>query len=136
MSSLDERIEAEIENIEKTLDALPARPSSCELSPLEIAGTAALIHNFYNGVENMLKQIVSARGHTLPNGASWHRELIQLATSAGVIGRSTGEKLKPYLAFRHFFVHAYALDLSHERVAPLAQKVREVFGSFREDLGI
>jgi len=55
MASAREKIEAEFENIECLLADLPKTDSLARLSTLELAGAGALIHNFYNGVENVLK---------------------------------------------------------------------------------
>jgi hypothetical protein len=55
MANAREKIETELENIERVLADLPKPDSLKNLSSLELAGAAALIHNFYNGVENVFK---------------------------------------------------------------------------------
>jgi hypothetical protein len=79
MSRLRDRIDAELENIESSLVLLPTAEQLPYLSPLEQAGVAGLLHSFYNGVENILKQIVLDRGLCLPDGPSWHRDLLLLS---------------------------------------------------------
>ena len=134
MTSLKDRVEAEFEHIERTLAALPEERSYSELSTLELAGVATLLHNFYSGVENILKHVVQDRGLELPGGEFWHRDLVTLAVSAQLLQEVTAEKLRQYLAFRHFFVHAYALDLLPERLEPLDNGIRKVFHAFRQDI--
>jgi len=75
MANFKDRVEAEYEAIENTLSFLPDKPIS-HLSQLELAGLAALIHNFYNGIENILKQIFQLKSIEIPKGSSWHQELL------------------------------------------------------------
>jgi uncharacterized protein YutE (UPF0331/DUF86 family) len=134
MVSARERIEAEFENIERVLADLPRPESLKQLSSLELAGVAALIHNFYNGVENVLKQLVFFKGLIIPDGPSWHSDLIELCVANQIISRSTSEMLKKYLGFRHFFSHAYSFDVDKERIAPLLEKIRDAHKSFVNDI--
>ncbi|MEW6186060.1 MAG: hypothetical protein AB1585_10020 [Thermodesulfobacteriota bacterium] len=125
------RIEAEFEAIQNVLEALPGIPLS-QLSQLELAGVAALLHNFYNGVGNILKQIFQAQSISLPYGDSWHRDLLLTSVEKKVLPGQLGEDLKPYLAFRHFFSHAYALDFFPQRMEPLVRDAFSIFNRFTE----
>ena len=134
MTPLRERVEAEFENIERVLAEMPAGAALFRLTLLELAGVATLLHNFYNGIENILKCVVRERTGGIPAGESWHRDLVNMAASRKIIGRLLADDLKQYLAFRHFFVHAYALDLQPERLEPLTRRAWDIFASFRRDI--
>ncbi len=127
------RVEAEYEAIQSTLSALPDRPLS-ELSRLEIAGVAALLHNFYNGIENVLKQVFQSKSFPIPGGESWHRDLLLTASEKEIISGLLLDGLKRYLAFRHYFSHAYALELYPERLEPLVRDAVILFDQFKREI--
>ena len=127
------RVEAEYEAIENTLSAFPKNELS-RLSELELAGVAALLHNFYNGVENILKQVFKAKGLSLPGGSSWHRDLLLEGVSNNILSKGLVLQLTNFLAFRHYFSHAYALDLHPERMEPLVNASNAVFDAFRSEI--
>jgi len=127
------RVEAEYEAIENTLSALPDRPLST-LSQLELAGVAALLHNFYNGIENIVKQVFQEKSFPIPQGESWHRDLLLAAAEKNVISDLLLNKLKQYLAFRHYFSHAYALELFPERMEPLVKNAVALFNEFKQQI--
>lgn len=134
MANAREKIEAEIENIERVLADLPSPDSLKQLSSLELAGVAALIHNFYNGVENVFKQLLISKGLSIPQGPSWHIDLIEICLANQIISQTTSEMLKEYLSFRHFFSHAYSFDVDEERIAPLLEKIKDVHKVFIKDI--
>lgn len=133
MADLVERVDAELANIEEVLSRIPPAESLASLSELELAGVAALLNSFYNGLENVLRQIMRSRSLRLPTGRSWHKELVETARSEGIITGVTREGLKNFLAFRHFFSHAYAFDVDPSRVEPLVAEVQSFYASFKDD---
>ena len=127
------RIEAEYEAIEHTLSALPQKSLS-QLSDLELAGVAALLHNFYNGMENVLKQIFQAKGLPIVSGPSWHRDLLIVSVQQDILSENLVTELSRFLAFRHFFSHGYALDLFPDRMEPLVRRVKDIFVQFKSEI--
>jgi uncharacterized protein YutE (UPF0331/DUF86 family) len=134
MADLKKRVEAEFENIDRVVAELPDANLLSDLSGLEVAGVAALIHNFYNGAENVLKQILTARGQQLPEGSSWHRDMVNIAVAEGILSESTASELRRYLAFRHFFSHGYSFDIDENRLIPLVKGIRQTLADFKTDI--
>src|ERR1035437_4716765 len=113
---------------------MPPHSKLLSLSALELAGAAALLHNFYNAIENILKQIFISNKISIPEGKSWHKELIESAFKEAVITENCKNQLGHYLAFRHFFSHAYALDLYSDKIEPLVENMEEVFRLFKGEI--
>jgi len=134
MADLNNRIDAESENILHLLNEFPSADSLKELTTLEKAGLASLIHNFYNGIENILKQLLQDRQMDIPSGPSWHRDLLETASSKGILSEKMTQELRSYLAFRHFFSRAYALELDTSRMEPLVRNARELFNRFLQEI--
>jgi hypothetical protein len=134
MADLKERIEAEWANIEQVLALVPETSRLPTLSPLELAGVGSLLHNLYNGVENVLKQILMDKSITLPQGASWHRDLLLLAVELDVIDEAVMRSLSGYLAFRHFFSHSYVVVLDPQKLALLVTNCAAMIALFKSSI--
>ncbi|MBW2368103.1 MAG: hypothetical protein JRH15_09475 [Deltaproteobacteria bacterium] len=134
MANLRDKIDIDIENINRVFAEMPTHETLPHLSTLELAGVATLLHNFYNGTENIIKRILIEKGLNIPQGSSWHKELLNLAVSEGIISNHIKEQLGEFLAFRHFFSHAYAIDLYAERMEPLVKSASNLYEAFQIEI--
>ena len=134
MASLQDKINFDLENIDLVFAELPKHDALPKLSMLELAGVATLLHNFYNGVENILKRILIEKGSSIPQGSAWHKELLNLSEKEKIITPPIKNQLGEFLAFRHFFSHAYALDLYAERMEPLVKSAFELYKKFKIEI--
>jgi uncharacterized protein YutE (UPF0331/DUF86 family) len=50
-----------------------------------------------------------------------------------MISTELRDRLVPYMAFRHFFTHAYGFDLDPQRLVPLIRDVRAVCACFKKE---
>lgn len=99
-----------------------------------MGGVAALIHSFYNGMENVLKQALKDKNLSIPDGASWHRDLVYLSASKFFLSETTETNLNKYLSFRHYFVHNYSIDLNADELEPLVQNADNTFELFKIEI--
>jgi hypothetical protein len=106
---------------------------------LALYGAAALLETFYTGIEKALMRVAAITGG-MPEGAAWHRKLLEDATldlpklRPPVLRPATARLLEPYLAFRHRFRNLYLFDLDAGLTAPLVEDAGPAWEATRADL--
>lgn len=136
---MSRRLRAEVEADLEQLGRLVAqvRPLAARVEPsgpdtVEIAALGAMVHAFYNGIENTLKRIAVGLEGGVSDGGDWHAALLEGAAEAtrgrgAVLSRELVDRLKPYLQFRHVFRHAYTFDLRWPKMKPLVEDLDPMF---------
>lgn len=136
MDNLKKRILAEKENVEIALNNLKYTMQRKEKTVIELAAIGTFLHNIYNGIENILKQILIANDVEIPRSATWHKDMLNRAISMQIISEKLSDELYEYMTFRHFFVHAYGFMLDEARLEELADRIPEVWSQFLLELDI
>ncbi len=75
---LRKQVAVELELLRHLLEThrtLLVRSSDSVPSPIELSALAAMLHSFYNGVENILKRVATEIDGGVPAGEFWHRDL-------------------------------------------------------------
>ena len=134
MVSLREKVDVELENVSTVLDELEKIKDEPSKTIVELAGIGTFLHNFYTGIENILKQILHDEDIPIPFSDSWHRDLLILASKEKIITETTRARLATYLAFRHFFVHAYSFLLDERELKLLVDDVFDTHSTFKEEI--
>lgn len=130
MDDLPEKIEAEKQNAEKALADLMMVCSRKEKDIVALAAMATFMHNIYNGIESILKQILKSKGLHVPTTNTWHKDLLELSVSEGIISEQLSDQLYEYLTFRHFFIHSYGFMLEESNLKHLTENISDVWSRF------
>lgn len=130
MDELSKQILAERENVEEALGNLRYAMEREQKTVVELAAIGTFLHNIYNGIENILKQILHEKGHAIPKSETWHKDLLIFSVSVGIISESLSDKLYEYLTFRHFFVHGYGFMLEEVQLRDLSDNIPEIWTEF------
>ncbi|PKN01977.1 MAG: hypothetical protein CVU77_03320 [Elusimicrobia bacterium HGW-Elusimicrobia-1] len=128
---LKEDILDEINLLDQTLNALSDFKGKIVLKDANTdqkAVTGTYLMNFYTGVENIIKRVSKEYYQTLPKGASWHKELLDLSfdppkNKIPIFTREIVNRLNPYRGFKHLFVSGYGFKLEMELMLSLINNV-------------
>ena len=130
MDSLSRQILAERENVETALSNLEEAMARKKKTVIELAAIGTFLHNIYNGIENILKQILKANGFEIPKSDTWHKELLNRSVSQKVLSEGLADELYEYLTFRHFFVHGYGFMLDEAHLEDLGNNISGIWNRF------
>lgn len=104
-----------------------------------VDATALRLQSFYTGIERCLVQIVRVLNGGTPDGAYWHRRLLERLTIAtdhrpALLSPATASQLGELLRFRHLVRHLYAYDLDAEQVQRLLRLALDLWPQVLADL--
>ena len=108
-------------------------------SPELRAYLAVLAHRFYTSLESAIERVERTLG-SVPDGPEWHHDLLRGATyelegvRPAIVSGDTYGHLSEILRFRHFFRHAYAVELDEKKLATVIEHVAASHGSVTEEL--
>jgi len=134
MADLNQKVYAEMENIEAVLTELDKVKDILNKELVVLVGIGGYLQNIYNGIENILKQILLFNDILIPNSPTWHKELLNLSVKNKVINKATAEEIGKYLFFRHFFTHSYGFLIEERKIKPLMDDAHKIYSSFKKEI--
>jgi uncharacterized protein YutE (UPF0331/DUF86 family) len=81
-----------------------------------------------------LPHVLKARNIEIPRSGSWHKDLLEISVSHGIISELLADQLYEYLTFRHFFVQAYGFQLEESHLEVLVNKISEIWLKFMREI--
>lgn len=141
-----ERIRRELEELERVVTrvrrAVEATEGDSVDRDLYWDAIALNLHDFYTGLERILRHIAAQVDGHLPEGSEWHQELLlQMATQLprirpAVFSERTIKRLDEYLRFRHVVRNVYAFEFDPQRIRPLVEALAGDLARVKGELAI
>lgn len=137
-----DQIRSEIEQIEDLFvrfGPLLSKSETDEPDVVELSALGSVLHSFYTGLEGIFLTVAKRVDAEVPAGDRWHMDLLdRIATRTDhrseVVSENTKQELEAYLAFRHFFRHAYVYILKWEVMQDLVGRLREVWEMAKQEI--
>ncbi len=104
-----------------------------------IYAVAISLQHFYTSLETAFKRVVKEMEGNLPEGESWHKDLLEevCLKIEGVRPALISDDIKKYLdrlrRFRHVVRHGYEYDLDWSQISPLVQTLDKIKKQLKQD---
>jgi hypothetical protein len=144
MSPKLQRLRAEIASdlraFKARVDEMASLPPLTNADRGRLAEAAVALHHAYGAIESALSRIARSVDAGLPEGPDWHQALLSVMAleidrvRPAVLSVETRDLLQQLLGFRHFFRHAYAVDLDGERLERLRRDAAVLLPLLEKDL--
>lgn len=122
------------------LGELLGRWPQAQTDRAQVIVAAVALHGWYTAMETLLERIARTVDREVPSGSRSHAELLSQMMVAiphvrpAVLSRTDEPALLALLAFRHFFRHAYAVELDPLRVEQEIRRLLQVAASVNQHL--
>jgi len=139
---LSDRIRDEIFEVTRIVDRVHGgwQRSQQSEDDLYLDSVALNLHGFYGGLERLFELVASTVDGSVPQGANWHRLLLEQMASEirqerpAVISEKTITALDEYRGFRHIVRNVYTFMFDPEKVEKLVEKLPGVFKQVQTEL--
>jgi len=124
---------------EKAIQAFAAYAPEHPQASIYLDAVALNLHGFYNGLERIFEWVARQLDGTMPEGRSWHRDLLnQMSlTISGVrpalIQPTTQNQLEAYLGFRHLVRNLYTWQFDPEKIGQLIHSLPDTVARLDSD---
>lgn len=142
--NLIERIHGQVTDLEQVVERAGrgwslARKASAEQDAY-VDSVALNLHGFYSGLEKLFELIARHVDRKLPDGETWHHDLLQQmaqdlpSVRPAVISGESVDTIDEFRRFRHLVRNVYTMNLVPEKMEGLMEALPELWPKLRAEL--
>lgn len=141
---LVDRIRGEVTDLERVVQRALRSWTQAQKAPGEqdayLDSVALNLHSFYSGLERLFELIARHVDRSLPEGGTWHRDLLHRMADdvanvrPAVIGQDNAISLDEFRRFRHLVRNVYTMNLMPDKMAGLMAALPVLWPRLRPEL--